>query len=116
VPLTSAMQLNIEILHHRMNIIRAEWGKPMRVTSGVRSIADHRRIYANKKVVRIPMGSKHLTAQACDIEDKDGALMAWCKTNVPLLERVGLWLEADTKGWCHFQTVPPGSGNRFFKP
>jgi hypothetical protein len=121
-PLTRDMELNIQILLARINVVREAWGKPMTVTSGVRSVADQKRVYAeiarrnNSNVIRVPMGSKHLSAQAVDIADPDGSLMLWCKANVPLLERTGLWIEADTKGWTHFQTVAPGSGNRFFKP
>lgn len=122
VTLTPEMEANLQDLHSRINKIRTAWAKPMMVTSGVRSLADHKRIYADiarrkgLTHIRIPMGSKHLSAQACDILDRDGSLMAWCKANVTILEAVGLWVEADTKGWVHFQVVPPRSGNRFFKP
>jgi uncharacterized protein YcbK (DUF882 family) len=122
VKLTSEMEKNIQVLFERMNSLRKLWAKPMRVTSGVRSIEDHKRIYREKQqksgstVLRIPMGSKHLSAQACDIADPDGSLMRWCKANVPTLEAVQLWVEDGTRGWVHFQTVPPVSQNRFFKP
>lgn len=122
VPLTPEMQANLSVLHDRINVIRMEWARPMIVTSGVRSREDQKRIYtdiAKRKgvaVIRIPMGSRHLTAQACDIEDRDGSLMLWCQANVSLLEQTGLWCEAGTVGWVHFQTVAPTSGNRFFKP
>ncbi len=121
VPLTAAMQANLSILFERMNKIRAAWKKPMKVTSGVRSIEDHKRIYRSKAgpdatVLRIPMGSQHLKAGACDIADPDGSLMKWTKENVALLEQVGLWVEDGTVGWVHYQVAPPGSGKRFFKP
>ncbi len=122
VELTSQMHANLSALFGKMNRIRDEWGKSMTVTSGVRSLADHKRIYADiarrngSAVVRVPMGSKHLIAAACDIADPDGSLMAWCKANVPLLEQIELWIEDGTKGWVHFQISPPASGKRFFKP
>lgn len=111
VVLTPSMHANIKVLHERINKVRAAYAKPMAVTSGVRSQADHKRIYADiakrngSSVIRVPMGSKHLTAQAVDIADKDGSLMSWCKANVSLLEESNLWIEAETKGWVHFQTV-----------
>lgn len=119
---TADVRVNLEVLLARMNEIRGVWGKPMLVTSGLRSLADHKRIYAEiakrngNAVIRVPMGSRHLSGQACDVADRDGSLMAWCRANVPVLERVGLWCEDGTVGWVHFQIVPPGSGKRFFKP
>ena len=63
-------------------------------------------------------GSKHLTAQACDVRDALGALDEWCIQNQERLAEVGLWLESPkaTQGWTHFQTIPPRSGNRVFIP
>jgi hypothetical protein len=62
--------------------------------------------------------SKHITGQAIDLADPEGALDHWCVTNLHLLEDVGLWLEHPlaTKGWCHLQSVAPRSGNRMFYP
>lgn len=120
--LTDKQYTNLHVLLERINKIRSAWGKPMTVTSGFRTLEDHKRIYKDiarrngSDVVRVPMGSKHLQGAACDIADPDGSLMNWCKNNIPLLEEVKLWMEVDTKGWCHFQIEPPGSGNRFFKP
>lgn len=120
--LTSAQEANLIVLLSRINQIRTAWAKPMTVTSGFRSPEDQRRIYkeiAQRKgltTIRIPMGSRHLEGSAVDIADPDGSLMEWTKNNVSLLEQVGLWIEADTKGWVHYQSKPPSSGNRFFKP
>jgi uncharacterized protein YcbK (DUF882 family) len=120
--LTPAQDANLRVLQERMNRIRAAWGKPMFVTSGFRTLEDHRRIYKDiarkngSDVVRVPMGSKHLEGSACDIADQDGSLMAWCKANVQLLELAQLWCEDGTRGWVHFQIKAPLSGNRFFKP
>lgn len=62
--------------------------------------------------------SRHMTGQAADLYDPDGALDDWCLENQPALDALGLWLEhpAATKGWCHVQTVPPKSGRRVFYP
>ena len=62
--------------------------------------------------------SRHMTGQACDIHDPDGALDNWCVANLPALAKVGLWMEHPkaTPGWCHLQTIPPKSGNRIFMP
>lgn len=63
--------------------------------------------------------SKHLSCQAVDLYDPDGDLDEWCLANAAtVLRDLGLWLEhpAATKGWCHVQTVPPGSRNRVFYP
>jgi hypothetical protein len=120
-------QLNLEELLKRINIIRSAYNKPMTVTSAFRSEQDHLRIYSTinaKRVaaglskVSVPMASQHLSGSAVDISDPNRLLQAWCSSNVPLLESVGLWMEdfSATPTWCHFQINPPKSGNRFFKP
>jgi len=127
VPLTPIMSRNLETLHASMNIIRKAYGKPMRVTSGVRSMEDHKRIYleiAKKKGIqnpRIPMGSKHLQAAAVDIYDPDGSLYRWCKENPDVMDRANVYLEEDTSApRVHFQIIPFGSykpgGTRWFIP
>lgn len=62
--------------------------------------------------------SKHLTCQAVDLSDPEGELDDWCMENQKTLEQVGLWLEhpSATKGWTHWQIVPPRSGKRVFYP
>lgn len=104
-----------------MNVIRAAYGKPMSVTSGYRSMAEHLRIYKEKGITdktKIPMKSRHLFGEACDISDPKGILQTWCKVNIKKLEEAKLWCEDfnSTPGWCHFQTVAPKSGKRFFIP
>ena len=114
-------QHNLEELLKKINIIRAAYGKPMIVTSGYRSMADHLRIYSQKGITdrsKIPMASNHLYGRACDISDPNKQLQAWCKQNEALLASVGLWMEdfSATPTWCHFQILPPKSGKRFFMP
>lgn len=61
-------------------------------------------------------GSKHRQAQAVDVYDPEDVLDNWLTDDK--LHRFGLFREhpEDTPGWCHLQTVPPGSGRRTFKP
>lgn len=108
--LTPEQETNIKILHERMNKVRSAYGKPMTVTSGVRSEADQARI--NPKAPK----SNHLKGAACDIADSNGELYKWCKENESLLVEIGLWLEERQGGWQHFQIVPPKSGKRWFMP
>ena len=116
---------NILDLLERINKVRQAYAKPMTVTSGYRTMADHLRIYkelaVKRKVVydesKVPMGSLHLKGAAVDISDPDGKLFDWVEQNVKLMEQIGLWMETkDDQKRVHFQVFPPKSGNRFFKP
>lgn len=82
------------------------------VTSGWRPAS------INASTPRAALRSKHMTCQACDIYDPAGDIDEWCYENQTVLAQIGLWLEhpSSTKGWCHVQTVPPGSGRRVFYP
>lgn len=118
---SSDVKANLLELMVRVNKLRQAYGKPMIVTSGLRTRADQIRIYKAKGVTdlaRIPFGSQHIQGGACDFADSNGELKAWVKQNVALLESVGLWCEAleATPTWLHVQIVPPKSGVRFFKP
>jgi len=114
------IQANLEILLERINKVRTAYAKSMSVTSGLRTMEDHLRIYKAKGITdtsKIPMKSKHLYGQAVDIADPNGLLMDWCVANEDILEKIGLWCEErDNIHRVHFQTVPPKSGKRFFKP
>jgi uncharacterized protein YcbK (DUF882 family) len=118
---TSEIQDNLKKLLEKLNLLRAAYGKPMIVTSGLRTMADHLRIYREKGITdksKIPMQSRHLLGLACDFGDSKQELQKWCLANVAKLEEIGLWLEdfSATVNWVHVQIVPPKSGNRFFKP
>lgn len=114
-------QRNTIDLLGKINVIRELYGHMMIVSSGYRSMEDHLRIYKEKGITdvnKIPMKSKHLSAQAIDIADPHRLLKEWVILNEKILIEVGLWCEdlSYTIGWVHFQTVPPKSGKRFFIP
>lgn len=122
-PETYEQTVNMTKLCSRVNQFLTEVSFVGKVTSGLRSIEDHKRIYSEiakkrgLKSIRVPMGSKHLSGEAVDIHDPTGALMRLCKTRVGLLEAIGLWIEDDTSvARVHFQCSPPLSNTRFFKP
>lgn len=109
---------NLKSLLARLNKLRADWGKPMIVTSGLRDEADMKRIY---KSDNYPKRSKHLFGLAVDISDPNLELNAWLKENDSArMKLYGFWGELDTKNWTHLQIVPMGSYNpktdlRWFK-
>ena len=101
---------NIDDLCAKVNALG--YTLPMFATSCLRSIKDQQRI--NPKAMK----SSHLYGCAVDVGDSDGKLAKWIKANEKKLIEVGLWCEDPkyTPGWCHFQTLRPASGNRFFVP
>lgn len=109
-PTSEPIAANLLILLDRINEIRAAWGRPMTVTSGLRTLADQMRI--NPKA---PM-SHHLTGEAADVLDDGLEITAWLKANPDLLKNAQLWCEDGNLNWCHFQIVPPKSGKRWFLP
>ena len=108
----------------RVNKVRAAYGKPMTVTSGIRTWADHLRIYAAKGITdvsKIPKASHHLEtvtdSAAVDIADPGLVITAWLKGDgAAVLEDAGLYCEQGNSNWVHFQNVAPKSGNRWFLP
>lgn len=108
----------------KLNKFSAAYGKPLKVTSGYRSLKKHLAIYAAKGITdqsKIPMKSLHLEGKACDIvpiEDDIGHLQEWITNNIIISENIGLWYESfsATRGWVHLQTSPPRSNRRFFLP
>lgn len=108
--ITPEVDENLKTLMARINIVRAAYGVPMTVTSGLRSIADQARI--NPSAPK----SNHLIGAAVDIADGDGKVYDWCKANEQVLVDAGLWCEERQGGWQHFQIFPPKSGKRWFQP
>jgi uncharacterized protein YcbK (DUF882 family) len=105
---------NLNILFEKSNKLRNIYGKPMIVTSGLRTTDDHLRIYKEKAEKagipfdesEVPMRSKHLYGQAVDIFDPNADLYNWCLSNEKILVEIGLWLEHRQGVWQHFQIVP----------
>ena len=116
--LTAEIARNAEITVQRANALLAEFRfdtgdtEHRHVNSGWRPPA------VNAAVPGAAARSRHMTAEAIDIDDPEGDLDEWCMGHFDTLQRLGLWMEhpAATKGWCHLQTVPPKSGNRIFYP
>ncbi|MBY0264988.1 MAG: hypothetical protein K2W84_01160 [Burkholderiales bacterium] len=110
--LSRELRANARDTLRRVNRLLKRAGMMRKVSSGWRPAA------LNATVPGAASGSKHISCLAIDLEDRDGALDAWCMANLPVLEELGLWLEHPdaTRGWCHLQTRPPRSGNRVFEP
>jgi len=115
-PTTPEIDSNLAILLERINKVRMIWGKPMIVTSGLRSEVQQQGLIAQGKSKATK--SNHLIGAAVDIQDLDGSLAKWTHDNQSLMEQIGLWMEDtnSTHGWVHYQIYPPKSGNRFFIP
>lgn len=113
-----ATQKNLQELLTRVNIVRQAWGKPMTVTSGLRTPEDQIRIYKAKGNDHPPMGSKHLVGAAVDIYDPQLELTAWLKSDSgsPVLHLADLYCEEGNSNWVHFQIYPPASNKRWFLP
>lgn len=110
--LTRELRANARETLRRVNRLLRRAGLMRKITSGWRPAA------INDAVPGAAKGSKHLSCIAIDLEDRNGALDAWCMANLETLEALGLWLEHPdaTPGWCHLQTLPPRSGSRVFYP
>ncbi|RPJ47203.1 MAG: hypothetical protein EHM16_06775 [Betaproteobacteria bacterium] len=110
--LTRELRANARDTLRRVNRLLRRAGMMRKVSSGWRPAA------INAGVPGAAKGSRHLTCLAIDLEDRDGALDAWCLAHLDVLETLGLWLENPqaTIGWCHLQTRPPRSGSRVFMP
>lgn len=123
---SAEIQVNLAVLLEKINKIRALYGKSMTPSSGLRTMEDHLRIYKEKAAKagvpfdesKVPMKSRHLYGQAVDIADPNKELQKWCKDHESDLASIGLWMEdfSATPNWCHFQTIAPKSGNRWFLP
>ncbi len=72
----------------------------------------------NKHIANAAPRSNHMKALAVDLYDPEGEIDDWCMDNLSKLEECGIWLEhpSATKGWSHWQCVPPRSGKRVFYP
>ena len=109
---TAEIDQNLNILLEKINVVRAQYAKPMIVSSGWRPSA------VNEATANSAKASKHLSGLAVDIQDTDGKLWAWVMQNLQLMQDLGLYLEdkRHTKTWVHFQIGSPRSGKRIYKP
>ena len=110
--LTAQMRSDAATVVSRANALLERFGEDRPITSGWRPEA------VNRAVPGAALRSNHTRCLAVDISDPDGDLDEWCVNHPLLLEDMGIWLEhpATTKGWSHWQIVPPRSGNRVFYP
>lgn len=110
-PLTTELEVNLADLLRRLNQFREAYGLPMVVSSGYRPGR------YNTAAGGAPH-SAHLTCQACDFSDPQGAIKHWVTTSPGILESCGLWMEdpGHTIGWIHLQSRPVSSGNHVFLP
>jgi len=110
--LTPEQVANMNTIIPRANDLLQAFGEYRKVNSGYRSPADQQRI--NPSAPK----SKHLLCAAIDLSDPDGKLSAFVMANLPLVSRIGLWIEnpQKTRGWVHIQCLPPKSGSRVFNP
>lgn len=106
-PLTPELEENLRLLLIAVNKLRSLYGKPMNVSSGYRPGKYNKAAGGAKN-------STHLTLQAVDFADSDGAIDAFC--TVDILKQCGLYKEHpdNTPRWCHVQIRP--TNNRIFKP
>lgn len=106
-PLSETLESNLEKLLAAVNQLRELYGKPMSVSSGYRPGRFNTAAGGAKN-------SSHLSCEAVDFKDADGALKAFCTPEI--LIKYGLYMEApeNTPTWCHLQIRP--TKNRIFKP
>lgn len=119
-PTDHAIEMNLLTTYQRLKVVEALYiaagGHPFHVTSGLRSNAKQAELIKAGKTTATK--SHHLTGRAADIYDANGSLKKWLRENPEVLVNAELWCEHYdyTATWCHFQTVPPRSGNRWFVP
>lgn len=72
----------------------------------------------NATVPGASLRSKHITGNAIDLSDPEGALDEYLFSHSNRLSEAGVYLEHPlaTKGWTHLQSIPPRSGNVIFMP
>ena len=99
--LTDTLHKNAEQTVASVNVLLGFFGEHRKVNSGWRPAA------INASTPGAAAKSKHMTCQACDLDDPEGDLDEWCLAHPDILTKIGLWQEhpASTKGWCHVQTV-----------
>lgn len=110
--LTKEQETNALKLCAVLNELQSLCEMPFLVTSGIRSVQDQMRINPSVK------NSAHMSGEAVDLSDVDGAIYGWCMDNMDVLIRLGIYLECKTycPRWIHLQIRVPKSGRRIFIP
>lgn len=108
--LTDEQVRNMNTLIPKINELLQRFGEYRGCNSGFRSLEDQKRI--NPKAMK----SNHLKAAAIDLEDSDGKLNKWLKSNPKIIEELDIYMEERQGGWQHIQIIKPRSGNRWFNP
>lgn len=106
-PLSQQLEDNLVSLLKAVNVFRTLYGKAMYVSSGYRPGRYNTAAKGAKN-------SCHLTCEAIDFKDADGAIKRFATPEV--LEKCGLYMEdpGHTPTWAHLQTRP--TKNRIFIP
>jgi hypothetical protein len=106
------MRANLSKLLDALNKFRQAYGKPMVVSSGLRTEAQ------NAKLSNSGKKSAHLTGEACDFRDPDGAIKLFVLGKPQILVDCDLYMEHPeaTPTWIHLGVRRPPSGNRIFRP
>ena len=109
-PLPEHLRENMEEVLEIMDVLREEWGKPLKVNSGYRSVEHNKKIGGSPK-------SSHCFAQAIDIADPQNEFYDWIVANKKH-EELDFYMEdkSATKTWCHITTRAQASKNIIFKP
>lgn len=95
--LTEEVLKNAKVLLEKLNAFLNELGvTEVKVSSGFRPSSANAKAGGAKR-------SAHMTGEACDLADRDGALDRLIEQNHELLKKYNLWLEAPAKtaSWTH---------------
>lgn len=125
--LTGGIRVNAEELLGRVNLLleraAAEGVEPGVDQMTGNAVASGWRPHGiNDRTLNAAATSKHITAQAVDLQDNAHRDLArWCLRNLDVLEELELWMEdprwtGGADPWVHLQMVPPGSGRRVYVP
>lgn len=108
--LTPELMNNAQELLRRVNLFRTEYGIPMYINSGYRTIEHNAAIGGAKN-------SAHCHCQAIDFRDDDGLLKKYIVQHPNILEECDLYQEDPdrTPTWVHLQSRVIPSGKRIFK-
>lgn len=107
---------NAITLLSRVNALLAVIDLPEAIAPKVNS--GWRPAWYNATVANAAPKSKHITGEAIDLADPEGALDDYLLDRPELLAKHELWMEhpSATKAYTHLQSVPPKSGRRAFFP